>query len=78
MKVLGIAEGEFEMQTVETRLKEAGLYGQYEGQIKGQDGALVMVHVRNAEEKDQVKGIFERSGVTEISYRDEPPSAEPF
>jgi hypothetical protein len=71
MKIFGVATGEFEIQTVEARLKEAGLYGRYEGQIKDQQRALVMVSVRNADEKEQVKGIFENSGVTEIYYRDD-------
>ena len=71
MKIFGVTRGEFEIQTVETRLKEAGLYGRYEGQIKDQQRALVMVSVSNVDEKEQVKGIFENSGVTEIFYRDE-------
>ena len=68
MKILGVARGEFEIQMVENRLKRAGLYGRYEGQIRGQERALVMVSVRNVDEKEQVRGIFERSGVTEIVY----------
>ena len=71
MKILGVAKGEFEMQTVERRLKEAGLLSRYEGHIKGQQHALVMVSVRDVAEKEQVMGIFENSGVTEIYYRDE-------
>ena len=71
MKILGVAKGEFEMQTVERRLKEAGLLSRYEGHIKGQQRALVMVSVRDVTEKEQVKGIFENSGVIEISYREE-------
>jgi len=75
MKILGVANGEFEMQTVERRLKEAGLLSRYEGHIKGQERALVMVSVRNVAEKEQVRGIFEKSGVVEISYREDEPSA---
>jgi hypothetical protein len=71
MKIFGVARGEFEIQSVEARLREAGLYSRYEGQIKDQLRALVMVSVRNVVEKEQVKGIFENSGVTEIYYRDE-------
>jgi hypothetical protein len=75
MKIFGVARGEFEIQTVEARLKEAGLFGRYEGQIKDQQRALVMVSVRNVDEKEQVKGIFEISGVTEIFYKEEEVSA---
>jgi hypothetical protein len=71
MKIMGIARGDFEIQTVEARLKEAGLYSRYEGQIKDQQRALIMVSVRSVAEKERVKGIFENSGVTEIVYREE-------
>jgi hypothetical protein len=71
MKILGVAKGEFEMQTVERRLQEAGLLSRYEGHIKGQQRSLVMVSVRDVAEKEQVKGIFENSGVVEISYRED-------
>ncbi len=74
MKILGVANGEFEMQTVERRLKEAGLLSRYEGHIKDQQRALLMVSVRDVAEKEQVKGIFENSGVIEISYREDEPS----
>ena len=75
MKIFGVARGEYEILTVEARLKEAGLFGRYEGQIKDQQRALVMVSVRNVDEKEQVKGIFEISGVTEIFYKEEEVSA---
>jgi len=74
MKILGVANGEFEMETVERRLKEAGLLSRYEGHIKGQERALVIVSVRDVAEKEQVRGIFENSGVIEISYREDDPS----
>ena len=71
MKIMGIARGDAEIQTVEARLKEAGLYNRYEGQIKDQQRALIMVSVRSVAEKERVKGIFEISGVTEVFYREE-------
>jgi hypothetical protein len=71
MVILGVAEGECELQTLETQLKEAGLYGQYESQIKGGQGACVTVRVRDVTQKEQVRSIFEKSGVIEISYKDE-------
>ena len=74
MQVLGVAKSESEIQMVETRLKTAGLYDRYEGQVTGPEDALVMVRVRDVAEKEQVKAIFEDSGVVDIFYREEDPT----
>ena len=71
MKILGVATREHEIQVVETQLKETGLYSRYEGQIKGQQKVLIIVRVRDIQEKEKVKEIFERAGVTEITYRED-------
>jgi hypothetical protein len=74
MKIVGVTKSESEIQMVETQLKEAGLYGRYEGQVRGPQNALVMVRVQDVTEKEQVKAIFENSGVIEIVYQEDPPN----
>jgi hypothetical protein len=74
MQILGVAKSDVVIQTVETRLKDAGFYERYEGQISGPQYALVIVRVRDVAEKEQVMGIFENAGVIEIVYREEHPA----
>jgi len=71
MRVLGVAKTESDIEIVETKLKSAGLYERYESQIRGQQPSLIVVSVRTVIEKEQVRGILEGSGVTEIFYQEE-------
>jgi hypothetical protein len=71
MRVLGVAKTESDIEIVETKLKSAGLYDRYESQIRGQQPSLIVVSVRTVIEKEQVRGIFEGAGVTEIFYQEE-------
>jgi hypothetical protein len=71
MRVLGVAKTESDIEIVETKLKSAGLYDRYESQIRGQQPSLIVVSVRTVIEKEQVRGILEGSGVSEIFYQEE-------
>jgi len=71
MRVLGVAKAESDIEIVETQLKTVGLYDRYESQIRGQQASLIVVSVRNVDEKEQVRGILEGAGVTEIFYQEE-------
>jgi len=75
MRVLGVAKTESDIEIVETQLKSAGLYDRYESQIRGQQPSLIVVSVRNILEKEQVRGILEGAGVTEIFYQEELPTS---
>ena len=74
MRVLGVAKTESDIEIVETKLKSAGFYDRYESQIRGQQASLIVVSVRNVVEKEQVRGILEGAGVTEIFYQEELPA----
>lgn len=74
MRVLGVAKTESDIEIVEVLLKSIGLYDRYESQIQGQQPSLIVVSVRNVMEKEQVKGILEGAGVTEIFYQEELPT----
>ena len=71
MRVLGVAKTESDIEIVETKLKSAGLYDRYESQIRGQQPSLIVVSVRTVIEKEQVRGILEGAGVSEIFYEEE-------
>jgi hypothetical protein len=71
MKIVGVAPTEFAITSVETHLKETGLYGQYEAQIHGAQGHVVMVCVHSTEEKEQVVEILQEAGVVEIMYKED-------
>jgi hypothetical protein len=71
MRVLGVAKTESDIEIVETKLKSAGLYDRYESQIRGQQPSLIVVSVRTVIEKEQVCGILQGAGVTEIFYQEE-------
>jgi hypothetical protein len=74
MRVLGVAKAESDIEIIELQLKMVGLYDRYESQIRGQLPSLIMVSVRDVEEKEQVRGILELAGVTEIFYQEELPT----
>jgi hypothetical protein len=74
MRILGVAKTESDLEIVELQLKLVGLYDRYESQIRGQLPSLIMVSVRDVEEKEQVRGILERAGLTEIFYQEELPT----
>ena len=74
MRVLGVAKTESDIEIVETKLKSAGFYDRYESQIRGRQPSLIVVSVRNVVEKEQVRGILEGAGVTEIFYQEELPA----
>jgi hypothetical protein len=75
MRILGVAQTESDIETIEVQLKLVGLYDRYESQIRGQLPSLVMVSVRDVEEKEQVREILEGAGVTEIFYQEELPTS---
>jgi hypothetical protein len=71
MKIVGVAPTDFAITSVETHLKETGLYGQYEAKIHGAQGHVVMVCVHSTEEKEQVVEILQEAGVVEIMYKED-------
>ena len=56
MRVLGVAKTESAIETVEIKLKSAGLYDRYESQIRGQQPSLIVVSVRNIKSAIGVEG----------------------
>jgi hypothetical protein len=59
---------EGQLRQIADRLREAGLYGQYEEEAHG-ESILISVKTRTFEEREIVKAIFQEFGITEFLYR---------
>jgi hypothetical protein len=61
---------EGQLQQIVQLLREAGLFSNYGEQARG-ERILVSVYTRSLDEREKVKAIFRRVGITEFLYGDE-------
>jgi len=70
MVVSGVFRSEIAVGAIEDQLKKLGLYGRYEGRVRGED-IVVTVRTMGYAEVELVKRILHEAGVAEILYEDE-------
>ncbi|HYR88953.1 MAG TPA: hypothetical protein VE422_33070 [Terriglobia bacterium] len=61
---------EGQLRQITERLRDAGLYEQYEEEAHG-ESILISVETRTFDQREAVKRIFRESGITELLYSDE-------
>ena len=61
---------EAQLRLIVERLKDAGLYEQYQEQARG-ESIQISVRTRAFEERETVKAIFQGLGITDFMYGDE-------
>ena len=61
---------EAQLRTIAERLKEAGLFNEYEEQAHG-ESILISVRTKTFDEREKVKAILQQAGITEFLYGEE-------
>ena len=61
---------EAQLRAIAQRLKEAGMFDQYEEQAHG-ESILISVRTGTFDERERVKTILQQAGITEFIYGEE-------
>lgn len=70
MTISCFPRSEAQLRQIVARLKESGLYDQYEEQAHG-ESILLSVRTRTFDEREKVKEILHEAGISELMYNDE-------
>jgi hypothetical protein len=70
MTVSCLPRSEEQLRRILVLLKESGLNDRYEEQARGEH-ILLSVHTRTLEEKELVCQLFQRAGISALTYRED-------
>jgi hypothetical protein len=70
MTISCFPRSEAQLRYIVARLKEAGLFDQYDEEAHG-ESILLSVRTRTFDEREKVKEILQGAGISELMYGDE-------